>query len=250
MVIRRFFVVCSHIFMMSALPNLAHASMTNWFSSPTPKAQAAKNALEGLDALVENSLKEYEVPGLAIGIVVDGQVIYSKGFGYRDLEAKKPVTPDTLFSIGSCTKAFTSFLAGTLIDQGLLEWDTQVLDVLPTFRLYDEYATRHMTLRDLLTHQSGMPRHDYMWYNSKLNRSQLMERLRYLEPASQLRERFHYNNLMYLTAGYLMEELSGKSWETLVSERIFTPLGMKKSNFTIEDMQSSSNYACPYLQKK
>ncbi|MDP1608658.1 MAG: serine hydrolase [Chlamydiales bacterium] len=227
----------------------AYASLSNWFSSFTAEASAARNRLEGFDILVENALKDYEVPGVAIGIVVDGQVIYSKGFGYRDLEAKKPITPDTLFAIGSCTKAFTSFLAGTLVDEGILDWDANVVDILPSFRLYDSYATQHMTIRDLLTHRSGMPRHDYMWYNSKLSRSELMQRLRYLEPASQLRERFHYNNLMYLAAGYLMEQLTQKSWETLVSERIFAPLEMTKSNFSVEEMQKSDDHASPYLQK-
>ncbi len=250
MVTRKVLSIFSHVLLYAALPTCLHAGFADWFSSFTPKAQEAKNRLEGIDSLIENALKEYEVPGLAVGVIVDGQLVYSKGFGYRDLEAKKSVSPDTLFGIGSCTKAFTSFLAGTLIDEGLLDWDTQVLDVLPSFRLYDEYATNHMTLRDLLTHQSGMPRHDYMWYNSKLTRTELMQRLRYLEPASQLRERYHYNNLMYMTAGYLMEGLTNKSWETLVSERIFTPLKMKKSNFTIEDMQASSDYAYPYLQKQ
>lgn len=249
MVTRKVLSIFSHVLFYAALPTCLHAGIADWFTSLTPKAQEAKNRLEGLDTLIESALKEYEVPGLAVGILVDGQLIYSKGFGYRDVAAKKNVTPDTLFGIGSCTKAFTSFVAGTLIDEGLLDWDTQVLDVLPSFRLYDEYATNHMTLRDLLTHQSGMPRHDYMWYNSKLTRTELMQRLRYLEPASQLRERYHYNNLMYMTAGYLMEGLTNKTWEELVRERIFTPLKMKKSNFTIEDMQDSSDFAYPYLQK-
>lgn len=249
MVTRKLFLVCSHIFLCAAAPNFLDASIASWFSSLTPEAASAKQRLEGLDTLVENALKDYEVPGIAIGVVVDGQLIYSKGFGYRDFENNKPVTPDTLFGIGSCTKAFTSFVAGTLIDEGLLEWDTLVVDVLPNFRLYDEYATYHMRLRDLLTHRSGMPRHDYMWYNSKLSRADLIQRLRYLEPASDFREHFRYNNLMYLTAGFLMEHLTKKSWETLVKERIFSPLNMEKSNFTIEEVQANSDYAYPYLQK-
>ena len=246
---RGFFCICVLFSCLFAIPPSIEAGIFDWFSSLTPRAQRAKDTLQGLDPLIEKSLREYAVPGLAIGIVVDGQVIYAKGYGYRDLEAKKPVTPDTLFAIGSCTKAFTSFLAGTFVDEGVLDWDSRILDLLPDFRLFDDYATQHMTLRDLLTHRSGMPRHDYMWYNSQISRSQLMQRLRYLEPASELRERFHYNNLMYLTAGYVMEEISGKSWETLVADRIFKPLNMKQSNFTIEAMQKASDYAFPYLEK-
>lgn len=249
MVKKRYLFLFSSVVLSMALALPADGALSDWFSSYTPKAQAAKKALEGLDPLVEKALKEYEVPGIAIGIVVDGQVIYSKGFGYRNLDAKTLVSPKTLFAIGSCTKAFTSFLAGTLIDEGLFNWDDQVSDLLPDFRLYDSYATHHMTIRDLLTHRSGMPRHDYMWYNSKLTRSQLMQRLRYLEPASDLRERFHYNNLMYLTAGYVMEKLTNKSWEDLVAEKIFAPLQMSSSNFSIDEMQQSSDFASPYLQK-
>jgi CubicO group peptidase (beta-lactamase class C family) len=234
------------VFVVSSI----EAGIFDWFSSLTPRAQKAKNALQGLDPVIEKALREYAVPGLAIGIVVDGQVIYTKGYGYRDLETKKPVTPDTLFAIGSCTKAFTSFLAGTFVDEGTFNWDSRILDLQPDFRLFDDYATQHMTMRDLLTHRSGMPRHDYMWYNSQMSRPQLMQRLRYLEPANELRECYNYNNLMYLTAGYVMEEMSGKSWETLVADRIFKPLNMKSSNFTIEAMQKTSDYAFPYLEKE
>ena len=243
------FLFCSLMVCTILNPNRCEAGILDWFATLTPKAQRAKDTLQGIDQLVENALKDYEVPGIAIGIIVDGQVIFSKGYGYRDLEKKKAVTHDTLFAIGSCTKAFTSFLAGTFVDEGMIGWDQLVADLVPDFRLYDEYAGQHMTLRDLLTHRSGMPRHDFMWYNSKLTRSELIHRLRFLEPASDLRERFHYNNLMYMTAGYALEEISGKSWETLVTERIFKPLGMKHSNFTVQDMQKSSDFACPYLQK-
>lgn len=243
------FLMCSIVACCAAIPDRAEAGLFDWFKTLTPKAQRAKDTLQGIDEVVEQALKEYEIPGLALGIVVDGQVIYSKGYGYRDLEKKKAVSPDTIFCIGSCTKAFTSFLAGVLVDEGVLSWDENILDILPDFRLYDTYATQHMTIRDLLTHRSGMPRHDYMWYNSTISRSELMRRLRYLEPASEFRERYHYNNLMYFTAGYAMEEITGKSWETLVSEKILNPLEMKNTNFSIAEMENSSDYASPHLQK-
>ena len=250
MVKNRFSALAFSALLCTAAVHPLSAGISDWFSSMSPRAQAAKRALEDFDARVEKSLKEYEVPGIAIGVIVDGQVVYSKAFGVRDLEKKQPVTPDTLFAIGSLTKGFTSFLTGLLVDEGALEWDAQVSDLLPEFRLYDNYATHHMTLRDLLTHRSGMPRHDYMWYNSKLTRKELMQRLRYLEPASELRERYHYNNLMYLTAGYVIEQITKKSWEDLISQRIFTPLEMKSSLFSIDEVKKSSNFASPHLQKE
>ncbi|MBS0624904.1 MAG: serine hydrolase [Verrucomicrobia bacterium] len=249
MIQKSVFVVCSLLACCASIPDRAEAGIFDWFNTLTPKAQRAKDTLQDFDELVEKALKEYEVPGIAIGIVVDGQVILAKGYGFRDLEKKKAVTADTIFPIGSLTKAMTCFVAGTLVDEGAMKWDELVLDLLPDFRLYDTYAYQHMTMRDLLTHRSGMPRHDFMWYNSDLTRSELFRRLRYLEPASEFRERYHYNNLMYFTAGYAMEEITGKSWETLVSERIFKPLGMKNSYFTLADMQKSSDYSFPYLQK-
>lgn len=226
-----------------------NASVLDWFSSLSDKAKRAQAVMEGFDEIVEKALVDYQVPGLAIGVVVDGHLVYAKGFGYRDVEKKLPVTADTLFAIASCTKAFTSFAVGTLVDEGLLDWDQLVIDVLPEFRLYDQYATQNLTFRDLLTHRSGMPRHDFMWYNSMMTRAEVMHRIRYLEPSCDFRERYQYGNLMYLTAGYAMEQLTGKTWETLVTERILNPLDMKHTNFSVDEMQKESDFALPYREK-
>lgn len=225
------------------------ASFLDWFAAPSPAAKEAETLLEKIDALVEQARQEYEVPGIAIGVVVDGQVVCLKGFGVRDLETKEPVTQDTAFRIGSCTKAFTSFVMGTLIDQGLMSWSEPVFDVLPNFRLYDQHATQNLTFLDLLTHRSGVSRHDFMWYNSSISREEAMRRLRYLVPSSNIRERYHYNNLMYLPVGYAMEQLTKKSWEELVSERILKPLEMTHTTFSPEEMQSRSNFATPYVER-
>jgi len=205
--------------------------------------------MEGFDAIAEKAIKDYQVPGLAIGIIVDGHLVYAKGFGFRDVEKKLPVSNDTLFAIGSCTKAFTAFTLGTLVDEGELHWDEKVIDVFPEFRLHDPYATQNLTIRDLLTHRSGMPRHDFMWYNSSFSRFDVMRRLRYLEPSCNLRERYQYNNLMYLVAGYAAEQLTGKDWEELVRTRILQRLDMKNTNFSVEEMQKSSDFAVPYVEK-
>lgn len=226
-----------------------HASLFDWFNPLSEKARRAQTLMEGFDAIVEKTLGDYQIPGVAVAVVVDDHIIYSKGFGYRDLERKLPVTPETIFPIGSCTKAFTAYVIASLIDEGLLHWDDRVIDIYPDFRLFDPYATQNVTMRDLLTHRSGMPRHDFMWYNSDLSRAEVMRRLRFLEPSCNIRERYQYNNLMYLVAGCAIEELSGQSWEELVQERILQRLEMKNTSFTLEEMKKSGDFAYPYIEK-
>jgi CubicO group peptidase (beta-lactamase class C family) len=212
-------------------------------------ADVAKEALAGYDEMVEKMIRDFRVPGLAVAIVKGGEVIYAKGFGYRDVEKKLPVTPDTLFAIGSATKAFTTFTLATLVDEGKLDWDKPVKDFLPGFQMYDPDTTALITPRDLVTHRSGLPRHDLIWYNNQaLNRKDVVARLRYLEPNEQLRAKFQYNNLMFLTAGYLTEHLTGKSWEDNIRERIFLPLGMSNSNFSVLDSQKGPDFALPYRE--
>ena len=218
-------------------------------SEPSSKAHFLQ-MIEESEPAIEQALIDYQVPGLAIGVVVDGELVYAKGFGSRDLENKLAVTADTVFAIGSCSKAFTSFLAGTLVDEGLIAWDEKIIDIFPEFRLQDEHATLHLTMRDLLTHRSGLPRHGFMWYGSStMTRSDVMRRLRYLEPSCDLRARYQYNDLMYLVAGCSMEKLLAKSWEDLVAERILTPLNMTNTGFTADAMQKRANFAVPYLEK-
>jgi CubicO group peptidase (beta-lactamase class C family) len=213
-------------------------------------AQAAREALAGYDELVTKMIEDWKVPGVAVAIVKGGDVVYAKGFGYRDMEKKLPVTPDTLFSIGSCSKAFTTFTMATLVEEGKLQWDEPVRTFLPEFKLYDPIASELITPRDLVTHRSGLPRHDLLWYNNnKLSRREMVERLRYLEPNEKLRAKWQYNNLMFLTAGYLIEHVTGKSWEDNVRERIFQPLGMTHSNFSVLDSQKAADFAQPYREE-
>lgn len=212
-------------------------------------AEAAKDALAGYDALVDKMIADWKVPGLAIAIVKGGEVIYAKGFGYRDVDKKLPVTADTLFAIGSSTKAFTTFTLGTLVDEGKLDWDKPVRTFIPGFQMYDPQTTAMITPRDLVTHRSGLPRHDLVWYNNTASsRKDLVDRLRYLEPNEQLRAKWQYNNLMFLTAGYLVEAVTGKSWEDNVRERIFQPLGMTHTNFSVAESQKTADFALPYRE--
>ncbi len=210
----------------------------------------APRELQGLDEFVQTLMEDWKVPGLALAIAKDGEIVHSKGYGMRDMEEGKPVTPDTLFPIASATKAFTTMSLAVLADDGKLDWDTPVREYLPSFRLYDQFASERMTPRDLVTHRSGLPRHDLMWYRTDATRKAIFDRLRYLEPNTDFRTFAQYQNLMYMTAGYLAGELSGRSWEDLVQERIFLPLGMDTSLFSYRQMRQTTDHALPYKKDK
>lgn len=200
----------------------------------------------GFDSFVEQAMKDWKVPGLALAVVKDGQIVYARGYGYRDVKNGLKVTPDTLFAIGSCSKAFTAAALGILVDEGKVEWDKPVRTYLPDFALWDEYASAHLTVRDLITHQSGLARHDLMWYGSPLSRQELFERLRYLEPSKPLHAKFQYNNLMFMTAGVLVGKVSGGTWEDFVQRRLLDPLGMKTTKLSVRDLPNAPDVSLPY----
>ncbi|MFB0565563.1 MAG: serine hydrolase [Candidatus Aminicenantaceae bacterium] len=220
------------------------------YSPLAAKKGAQKIDLKGFPEFVEETLKEWKVPGLAISVVKDGKVIFSDGFGFRNVEAGLKVTSQTLFAIGSCTKAFTAVSMGILVDEGKLDWDEPVRKYLPSFKLKDSFATERMTPRDLVCHRSGLPRHDWVWYNSSALREELIERLQHLEPSKDFRTVFQYQNLMFMTAGYLVGKVAGTSWEEFVKQRIIEPLGMKGGNFSVDDSQKAPDFALPYYQDK
>ncbi len=202
--------------------------------------------LKGFEPFVKATLAEFKVPGVAIGIVKDGKVLYGQGFGFRDIRAGLKVTPHTLFGIGSCSKAFTAVTMGILIDEGKLEWGKPVRDYLPSFQLSDPLATEMMTPRDLVLHRTGLPRHDKVWYKSPLSRKELFDRLRYLDFSRGIRDVYQYNNLMFMTAGLLVEAVAGQPWEDFARRRILEPLGMSETNFSVEDSRKSADFANPY----
>jgi CubicO group peptidase (beta-lactamase class C family) len=188
------------------------------------------------------------VPGVAIAIVQDGRITLARGYGLRDVKAHLPVTADTRFGIGSTSKSFTVALLGMLVSQGRLDWDKPLVEYLPDFRLFDDYSSAHVTARDLVTHRTGLPRHEPAWFNADFSRGEMVRRLRYLEPSKGLRERFQYNNLMLMTAGYLAERLAGHDWEAQVQSRIFVPLGMKNSDFLAAGRPRGADFSLPYQQ--
>jgi len=202
--------------------------------------------IKKLQKYVNDILVDSKVPGLALGIVKDGKVILAEGFGYRNLEQKLPVTSKTLFAIGSCSKAFTTLAIGMLSEEGMVDWDEPVRTYLPSFTVKDSYISANMTVRDLVTHRSGLPRHDALWYGSTLSRKELFDRLKYLDFSAGFREKYQYNNLMFMTAGYLVGQVTNSTWEKFVADRIFKPLGMNNSNFSVEVSEKSSDFAQPY----
>ncbi|MDR3738459.1 MAG: serine hydrolase [Terracidiphilus sp.] len=207
---------------------------------------ATKPSLDGLDEFVAQVMKDWKVPGLALAVVQDGKVTLLKGYGYRDMEKQLPVTPTTLFAIGSITKSFTVSTLGMEMDEGKVDWDKPVRDFLPSLKLNTPELTEAVTIRDLITHRTGLPRHDLVWYSSDFSREDLLRRLQYLEASKPLRATFQYNNLMFMTAGYIAGQLNGTSWEDAVSTRIFKPLRMTGTNFSELDTQNSTDFAQPY----
>jgi CubicO group peptidase (beta-lactamase class C family) len=220
-------------------------------ASSKTSAAIQKPPLDGLDDFIPQTMKDWKVPGLAITVVQDGKVVLTKGYGYRDADKKLPVTTNTLFCIASMTKSFVVTELGTLVDEGKLDWDKPVYDYLPDFRMNDPVVTERLTTRDLVTHRSGLPRHDATWYsNADITRKEMIDRLRFLAPSKDLRQTFQYNNLMFMTAGYLGGQLNGTDWETAVRQRVLLPLGMTNTNFSVLDSQKSSDFALPYRKAK
>jgi CubicO group peptidase (beta-lactamase class C family) len=205
-----------------------------------------QEALAEIDGIIDRALTTYNVPGVAVAVVVDDRVELLKGYGFRDVEKKLPMTAETQLPIASITKQFTVAALGTLVRQGKLDWDQPVRDYLPDFRLNNEYATAHATARDLVTHRIGLPRHDAVWYGSDFSRAELFRRLQHFPFSRDLRVRFQYNNLMYMTSGHLAGQLAKTTWEDLVKTALFTPLGMQRSNFTVAAMQREPNHAEAY----
>jgi CubicO group peptidase (beta-lactamase class C family) len=203
-----------------------------------------------VEKLVEAEVIRFGVPGCAVTVVKDGEVVLARGFGQRDVDADRPVTEQTLFPIGSSSKAFTASVVATLVDEGRFDWDTPVIDLLPGFKMYDPIATLQLTPRDMLCHRSGLPRHDLLWYNStELTRADIVRRLRHLEPNKAFRQTWQYNNLLYITAGHLIEHVLGCTWEEAVRDRLLDPLGMTNTNFSVHESAKSDDHSLPYNEK-
>lgn len=202
--------------------------------------------LAEIDQYIQKVQKDWEVPGIAVAIVQGDKVLMAKGYGVRDINTKEAVDENTLYAVASNSKAFTAASLAILVDEGKVAWDDPVSKYLPTFQMPDAWTTREMTVRDLLCHRSGMDTFsgDLLWYDTNYTADQVVERIRYLKPVSSFRSRYGYQNLMYITAGKIIERVSGQSWGEFVSSRILKPLGMSRTTTSIKDIKD--NFASPH----
>ncbi|WP_236943137.1 serine hydrolase domain-containing protein [Hymenobacter sp. PAMC 26628] len=208
--------------------------------------------LAAVDAVVARTLKAFDVPGIAVAVVKDGQVVMAKGYGVRSLATKAPVNANTLFGIGSNTKAFTTAALGLLVDEGKLRWDDKVTDYIPEFKMYDPYVTAEFTVRDLLCHRSGMGRGagDLMRYPDSTNFTinDLIHNLRYFRPVTSFRSQYAYDNSLYLVAGEVVARVAKQPWTTFVETRLLQPLGMRRSATSFSRLSDQTNVADAHAQ--
>jgi CubicO group peptidase (beta-lactamase class C family) len=228
---------------------LALALLIFAFPARAQEADIAKK-LDGFDSYMAQVLKDWNTPGIGVGIVVNDKLVFAKGYGYRDYEKKLPFTPTTLHPIASNSKLFTAVAAAMLVEEGKLTWDKPIRESVPVIQFYNDQLNNNVTLRDMLSHRTGVTRHDLIWFKSPFTRKELFERLKYLEPQEPMRQTFLYNNLMYAGSGYIIELKSGKRWEDFVRERILAPLEMPTTNYTIADMTSHPDHGVPFREKR
>ena len=200
------------------------------------------------DAYVSAGMKQWGVPGLALAVVRDGKT-YLKGYGVRSFDGREPVDSKTVFAIGSSSKAFTAAMLGMLVDEHKITWDDPLTNVMPGFEMYDPWVTREVTVRDALTHRTGLAGsvgEFALWYGSGLSRDDIVHRIRYIKPAYSFRSTFDYNNLMVLAAGQVVPAVTGMSWDAFLHDRLFVPLGMNDSSSSTRALAGNADVAQPY----
>ena len=199
-----------------------------------------------LDSYAAQAVKDWRAPGLAIAVVKSGRVVFAKGYGVLELGKATAVDTQTLFAIGSTTKAMTATALAMLVDEGKVRFDDPVTKYLPSFQLSDPYVTREITVRDLLTHRAGLPNADFLWYGADTPSDEILRRMRMVRPAYSLRSGFIYQNIMYAVAGQVVAAASGMSWADFVRTRIFQPLGMRRTVASLAEASRASNVAAPH----
>jgi CubicO group peptidase (beta-lactamase class C family) len=217
------------------------------------EAQRKKNqqltqadTINDISAFIYQTMSNWKVPGCAVSIVKDGKYYFSSGYGLRDTRKQLPVTTNTIFPIASCTKAFTATALAILADEGKLDWNKPVREYMPDFQLFDDATTRMITAKDLLSHRTGLPRHDLVWLYGTKSRKEMFGSLKYLSPTKPAFAQYQYNNLMYMAAGVLVERLSGKTWEEFIRTKILNPLAMKTTVLDYNELFRSADYSLSY----
>jgi CubicO group peptidase (beta-lactamase class C family) len=211
-------------------------------------AQNRAPDLAAFDKYVAQAVKDWHTTGLAVAIVKDDSLVFARGYGVQDVRTKTAVNEHTRFAIGSTTKAMTSFALGMLVDEGKLRFDDRVIDILPDFRLYDPWATRETTVRDLLTHRTGLPGTDLMWIRQPFTMDEMIKRLRYVKPVTSFRSTMEYQNVTYGISGAIIEKLSGMPWDAFIRSRIFGPLKMNESEPLVAGIIGKPNVATPHRE--
>lgn len=201
-----------------------------------------------IDRFIDSVMKEWNIPGLALGIVYKDKLIYGKGYGFRNLEQKLPVTVQTLFPIASNTKLFTSTAVCMLAEEGKLSLDKPVRNYLPALHFYNEDLDAHVTLRDMLSHRTGLSRNDGIWLNAGFSRKDAVSKVQYMKPQLGFREGYIYNNMMFVTSGAVLEEILKMKWEDVIRQKIMKPLEMKSSTFTYPETTAYGNYSLSYFE--
>lgn len=199
-----------------------------------------------IDAVIKEQVTLWGVPGMSVAIVKGDKVIYSKGYGYRDVENELEVTPETVFGVGSNTKSFTAMALGLMQEKNKIDLNKPVVTYLPAFKLKDDYVTLHATPIDLIYHKTGLPGHDLVWYYSDLSTDEIIERLKYLDLNTDFRKKWQYNNMMFAVLGKVIAQVSGKTYNEVIQENILTPLEMNDTSFSVEDIKNFDNVAKPY----
>jgi len=231
-------------------PRSALLGLLSCLPPATALAQARQNPdpLRDLDAYTAKAVTDWKVPGLAIAVVKDGRIVFAKGYGVRELGRPAAVDTQTLFAIGSTTKAMTAASLGMLVDEGKLRWDDRVTKILPSFQLADPYVTRELTIRDLLTHRAGLGNADVLWYRADNAPDEVIRRIRFAEPAYSFRSSFIYQNIMYAVAGEVVSTVSGMPWARFVRTRLWTPIGMTNAVPSLDSTRLRSNVASPHFR--
>ena len=222
-----------------------------WIETAPAQTSTSTALPSDLDAYVALSMKTFDVPGMAVAIVKDGKILVAKGYGVRKLGDSTPVDEFTLFGIGSNTKAFTTAALAMLVDEGKLSWDDPVYQRLPGFVMYDPYVSHEMTIRDLLTHRSGMGLGEgdlLFWPHTTYTRDEVIYKLRFMKPQSSFRSHYAYDNLLYMTAGQIIPAVTGVSWDDFVRQRIFGPVGMTHSTLSNAGINPGDDVAYPHSQ--
>lgn len=216
-------------------------------SGSVQAAAAPSDPLADFPGFVQGVMKDWQTPGVAVGIVKDGKVLLAQGFGVRDLDSMAPVTADTLFMTGSATKSFTATAFQSLVEEGRLDWDQPVRDYIPGFRVSDPFVSDRVTARDFAAHRTGLYPVDVpFFFNRNVDVAQLVANMRYLDSRYDFRTKYSYNNLGYVLLGHMIERAAGRPWADVVRQRILDPLDMNASLFSTDDMQKAADFAKPY----